>query len=531
MSSPDGLLDRLADPSVFAAACERVELIDTHISRLYLCADRVYKVKRPVDLGFLDFSTLDRRRFFCSEEVRLNQALAPGVCLGVVPVVQTEAGELRVGSTDAPPAEGQIIEWAVEMRRLNAGHMLDRLLDTGVVDNQLMNRLAEKLVDFHRSADTGSGIDQYGAIETVSYNVLENFEQTEMFASSEPGALVSRRLHSFLETEAKRQLGAHREVFDARVRAGRVREGHGDLHAGNICVEHDDLVIYDRIEFSERLRCGDVAVDLAFLAMDLDYRGFRGFSRFLVRRYASLARDEELSLLMPFYKAYRAMVRAKVAAIRSTGSGTTEARQGARLESMRFFHLAATYALPRALVLMCGLPASGKSWLARALARPFEAVQLRSDRRRKQLHHMAPTQSAASAYGQGLYDRDSSDRTYRSLLDSARDYLLRGRTVVVDAAFGEVARRRAMIELATELKVPVVVVHVEAAEEKILERMQRRRQDPDEISDADLEIYRAARARFEAPDAGEANLLSVESEMQPAEVVVGQLLDRLIELR
>ncbi len=528
--TPFELVERLREPGVYSNNVVEVGFLQTHISLLFFAGDRVYKVKKPVDLGFLDFSTLERRRHYCEEEVRLNQALAPGVYLGVVPITEEDDGSLRIAG------QGPVVEYAVEMRRLPQAQMLDRVLERGEIDNEQMRSLAQLLARFHRDAPTGRGVDQYGTPDAVALNVRENFEQTRDFASS-PGETaragartLSPVLHAFLSRRAEAFLAREHELLSSRVAEGRIRDGHGDLHAGNICLPDGGIVVYDRIEFSERFRCSDVACDLAFLAMDLDLLRFRAFSSYLVRCYAELAKDDALELLVRFYKGYRAIVRAKIASIASVARELVAAeREERRLDALRHFHLAASYELPPALVLSCGLPASGKSFAARAIAEPFEAPVFRSDVRRKQLARLAPTQLPPVEYGTGLYSPEMTDRTYASLRDEARATLLRGRTAIVDASFSSERSRRPFVELAAELRVPFVIVELSVPEETIRERLERRAHESGNPSDADLGIYFAMREEYEPPDElGAESLARVDARL-PVEEIVAVAIDRLVE--
>lgn len=518
---------QLRRPEAYPRPPERVSLRETHISYLFFAGERVYKVKKAVDLGFLDFSTLERRRHFCEEEVRLNRRLAPRTYLGVVPITSSDDGALRVGGN------GEAVEWAVEMVRLPEERMLDRLLDRSEIDNSHMNLLADRLVAFHASAATGPGVDEHGSLDGVSFNVLENFEQTRSFAGPlSQQSLVSGRLHEFLEGRARGFLDGERTLLERRVEERRIRDGHGDLWAGNICFVDDGLVIYDCIEFADRLRCGDVACDLAFLAMDLDSRGYRGFARYLAKRYAEEAADEELERLMPFYKEYRAMVRAKVAGIRWAETREEGAPQdAARREAMRYFHLAAAYELGPSVLLTCGLPGTGKSWAARAVARPFEAVFASSDVLRKRIAQVPLHRHQREGWQEGLYAPAMSDQTYDALLDEAKEALAHGRTIVVDATFSTIARRRPFVELARRRDVPLLLLHVTAPEETVARRFEARDEDPEAVSDADLSVYRKAKKSFEPPDElGELQVLSAPSGTECVEELTARVIDRLLLL-
>lgn len=520
----DRLVEDLATASAFPGAAGPVEVLETHISRLFLTAHRVYKVKKPLTLGFLDYSTLERRRGFCHDEVRLNRRLAPATYLGVAPLTLDARGRWRVAG-DGPPRE-----WAVEMRRLPAAEMLDRRLERGEIDNAMLEQIAALLCAFHRAADAGPEVRRHGTPEAVRELIVDNLRELEPFVT-EAGPLPGP-LHRFLAARADAFLGASGALLARRPAEERIREGHGDLHAGNLCLTDGGWVVYDCIEFSRRLRCGDQALDLAFLAMDLDYRGFHAFSDYLVRRYAELAADGELPVLVPFFKAYRAAVRGKVACLRAAGVAG-DARAAARREAAAYFQLAASYDLGPALVLTCGLPATGKSWTARALASRWGAAWLRSDVRRKSLAGLPPTGPGAAGRRVGLYSATMTARTYASLRRRAAELLDRGRGVVVDATFSHAAQRAPFLELARARGVPAYVLHLAASEATVRERLAGRSRDPTDPSDADLDVYLRARESFEPPvEVPAGALLALTTEDASPEDVVGALtLRRIAEER
>jgi uncharacterized protein len=515
------LIRALSLPRAYARVAPgvgRVELVETHISLVFLAGERVYKLKKPVDLGFLDYGDPARREHFCREEVRLNARLAPDTYLGVAPITRAPGAaedELVVRGT------GEVVEHAVEMRRLPAERMLERLLERGEIDNGHMNRLAEVLAAFHAAAATGPGVDEHGRPGSVRRVVLDNFRSLAGHPAIAPPAVLG-----FLEARARAFLDTGSPLLEERVRAGRIREGHGDLHASNICFEPRGLTIYDCVEFSAALRCGDVACDLAFLLMDLDLRGFRAFSGYLAHRYEERSGDEDLHRLLPFYKTYRALVRAKVGAIRAAEPG---AGAGPAERAREYVDLACSYHLPPGLVLMCGLPGTGKSHAAAVLARPFEAAVLSSDVRRRILHGVPAGESRADAYGRGLYTPELKQRTYEALLAEAEKALAHGRTVVVDASFSERAQRAPFVALARRAGAPLALVLVTASEERVRRRLAARASDPKRVSDADLAIHLRARERFEPPDELDpAERLEHVSEEEPLALLPGRLIESWI---
>jgi len=377
-------------------------------------------------------------------------------------------------------------------------------------------------------------VDEHGSVAAITANVQENFAQTRPFVGTpeNPPAggvrTLSPSLHAFLESRARVFLDTQRALFERRVVTGRIREGHGDLHAGNICYLESGPVAYDCIEFNRRFRCADVACDLAFLAMDLDARGFSGFAGYLVHTYARAAKDHELEDLMPFYKAYRAVVRGKVGSM-AAAAMEGDAREEQRLAAMRYFQLATCYDLPPALILMCGLPAMGKTYLARACARPLHAVLLRSDVRRKQLAGIPLTRHEKVGYGGGAYSEEQTAATYRSLLEGAAAALRGGRSAIVDATFATPFLRAPFVDAATRMGKPCWIVHVTASEDLVRERLAQRAADPTEASDADFAVYEHARRSFEPPEeVAETSVVPIESGAQPSEEASALLIDRMI---
>lgn len=533
-TAPDATAPDTDAPDTDAPGAEpRAELVQTHISWVLLGGDRVYKLKQPLDLGFLDYSTLERRRHFCEREVQLNRRLARDTYLGVRPVVVGPDGLARFGAAeDGDPDDGSLIDWAVEMVRLPADRMLERLLERGEVDNRLMDRLAALLADFHRKAATGPGVDEHGGPDALRRRLDLDFDDLADFVGLGPEATLSPTLEGFLRRALDGALATHADLLAARVAQGRVREGHGDLHAGNICCVDEVPLVYDCIEFDPGLRCGDVAADIGFLAMDLDRRGYRGFSRYLVRRYAALTDDRELPGLMPLFKAQRALVRGKVASIRAADASLDDAtRRRERAAARHAFQVAACGLMPPVMVLTCGLPASGKSWLARRLAAPTGALVLRSDVVRKQLAGLAPERSAAAPWGQGLYTPEAIDRTYQVLLDEALAGLDQGRSVIVDATFADAAHRRRFLDAAARLDHPVALVHLDCPEALARQRLAARAADPGEASDADAKVYDRARETFQTPDEVHPALRVDAGPDTPPEVVAGAVIDRCLNRR
>jgi hypothetical protein len=511
---PDELHRALMQPAAYArvvAGASEVTLVETHLSRLYFVRARVFKVKKGVDLGFVDFSTLAKRKAACDDEVRLNRRLAPQTYLGVVPIALAADGTVGVGAPGPP------IEFAVEMERLPAAGMLDQRLARGEIDRAVVELLADTLAGFHRSAERGADVDAFATAEAIGRRVAQNLDETaaagrrldERTGAATPCAppLLVEALRDAFARFVDRQ----RALLARRITERRICEGHGDLHAGNLCLlggapgSPQRVVAFDCIEFSRALRCVDVAADLAFLLMDLDRLGFPAFGADVARLYAERTRDGDLETLLPFYEAHLAAVRAKVAALKGAGSPDPSVQRSSRSESQRFLALAARRILPPALVVTCGLPGSGKSTFGRAVASALHLLDVQSDFERKRLSGLAPQAPTPPEKQARVYSQESTKLTYARLEELARASLRRGRGALLDATFARAAQRAAAAELARRLStperpVPFVLLHCAIDDDEARRRLTGRTTGPGQFSDAGFEVYLQAKAGFEPPD-------------------------------
>ncbi len=471
----------------------QVELRQTHGSYVLLAEDYVYKVKKPVRFAFLDYSTLEKRYHFCQQEVGLNRRLAPGVYLGIVPIIEQE-GSFILGEGTVAAGSWTVAEYAVKMRRLPQERMLDRLLREGKVEKETIHALAQKLVSFHLAAATDQA-PLYGAPEMIGQPLEENFQETEPFI----GQTISEKVFSSVRQYSRCFLAEHRELFKARVRQERVREGHGDLRAEHICLT-DDILIFDCIEFNERLRYCDVASEVAFLAMDLDFLGAPLLSQELVSTYSTVTQDETLPRLLPFYKCYRAYVRGKVESLKSQEKEVSEEeRQRAKTQAKRYFRLAYRYTketLPPALVVVCGLSGTGKSTVARLLGDDTGFQVYNSDVIRKRLAHRPSSMDMSQQYRTGIYSDSFTQLTYNTLVEETGSCLKRNQGVIVDATLKNPEHRRLFLNLAISLGVPILFVECQAEAEEIFRRLKEREQKPEEVSDATWEVYLRQREEF-----------------------------------
>jgi aminoglycoside phosphotransferase family enzyme/predicted kinase len=491
------LIEALSDTHSYPHPVGVVEVRQTHISVVFLAGPYAYKIKKPVDLGFLDFTTLEKRRHFCEEEVRLNHRLAPTVYLGVVPIARTETGLMMDGL-------GEVVEWAVKMVRLPEEATLERRLLRQEVDRELMEALARKVASFHVHARTSEHIAAFGRFDVVAGNALENFQQAE----HQVGVTVSQAVFQRLRTLTETTLARLRPVIEGRAERGVPRDTHGDLHLDHVYYFPErtppaDLVIIDCIEFNERFRFADPVADMAFLVMDLTYHGRRDLATAFADAYLREAEDEDDRALLPFYTAYRAAVRGKVEGLELAEKEIPEAERAAALESSRAHWLLALGELEEPsrrpfLILVGGLPGTGKSTLARALAEHAGGHIIRSDVIRKELGDPPAKRGPAFGFEAGLYDPLSTDRTYAECLRRADALLFEGERVIVDATFRQENRRQAFLNMATRRGVPAVFLFCQADPEVVYLRLKNRAGD---ISDADWSVYLRLAEQWEEPGA------------------------------
>jgi aminoglycoside phosphotransferase family enzyme/predicted kinase len=481
---PERTVEALRRPDAYPPpAPTRVELVTTHISWVFLTDHDVWKLKRPVDYGFLDYTTLERRRHACEEEVRLNERLAPGVYLGVVPVRLGPAGPRLTG-------DGAIVDYAVHMRRLADTASADARLRSGALGHDHLWLVAGALARFYAAA---AETPRYGTVAAIEANLAENFEQVRPF--------VGRFLDAAtLETVRAWQVGLlarHPDRFAARVAGRRIREGHGDLRLEHVYFEDERPLIIDCIEFNERFRMGDVASDVAFLAMELDARGRPDLAGSFLGRFALESDDYDLYDVVDFYLAYRAWVRGKVAAFLAVDPSTPAAKaQRKAEEAQALFARAARYTRPPAspapVVAVGGVIGSGKTVLAEALARALGQPVVSSDRTRKWLAGVGATERAPAA----AYEPAFSDQTFDELLRRAAAVAGSGRGVILDATFRERDLRRRARELAARHGRPFLFVEATCDDATLRERLRRRAAGPS-VSDATESLLARVQAEFE----------------------------------
>src|SRR6266480_2678243 len=498
-----------------------VRSIQTHISWVFIASPFVFKVKKPINLGFADFSTLEKRRHFCQREVELNRRLCPEVYLGVVPIFKTASGFSFNG-------KGEIAEYCVQMKELSRGWFLSELLTKNFVGEAKINRVLSRLDRFYQSQSPSPDIDLWGTPENLKISTDENFAQVEPFA----GKNISPAAFETVRHFTNRFYAVHGELFRERIQQHRIRDCHGDLHLDHIHVTPDILSIFDCIEFNDRFRFIDVANDVAFLAMDFDFEGRSDLGNLLLRNCAREFHDPEMLKLSDFYKCYRALVRAKVETIQATSMKRMKAREHSDAAA-RYFRLALRYAVSGSeplLLAVIGRVGTGKSTVAREMGNELNWPVFSSDQIRKTLAGVPLTRRTPARKRAEVYSRQMTAQTYKELL--ARG-LVAAKTqggAIVDATFSSAANRESFRQKCERARVRFQAVELEVEPGEIEHRLRARNKSIGVISDARLEDLEKLLAAYEAPSQLSPNLITVPADTAIANTVKSVLL-RLTELQ
>jgi len=456
----------------------RIRVVETHISYVVLAGRFAYKIKKAVNLGFLDFSSLEKRRRCCEEEIRLNRRLAPEIYLDVVALTGTPSAP-RIGG------DGEAIEYAVRMHRFPQSGLLDRRLARNAVEPEVIDALADRVAAFHEQAARCPRRAGYGSPDVVREAMAENFRQLRRYL---PGEMHLDLLDG-LERWSEAAGAGLASMMDDRRSAGWVRECHGDLHLGNIALVRGQPLIFDCIEFNADLRWIDVFNEIAFMVMDLEERGRPDYAYRFLDRYLQRTGDYAGLPLLGYYKVYRALVRAKVAAIRGGQEGQA-ARRREMAVCCQYLECARRSMLPRSrfVVLLHGLSGSGKSRVAQILLEARGAVRVRSDVERKRLAGLPPGAASRSPIDGGIYGEETTAATYARLAGLARQVLAAGYPVVIDAASLKAWQRKVFRMLAQELALPFLVIACRAPEDVLRQRVVARARSGNDPSEADSAV-------------------------------------------
>jgi len=504
LTMQEKLVSAMQSAGFFDHPVDSIEMHETHISWVILAGEFAYKIKKSVDFGFLDFSTLQKRHFFCEEELRLNHRFAPQLYLDVVKIC---------GTVDAPVlnGSGEPLEYAVRMRRFPQADLLENLAATGQLTAGHIDRIATLLAGIHAGVARAGAESEFGRVPDIHHWVMENFSHIRSALRCEQ---CDSRLDD-LEVWCRRELEAIRGHLEQRRKGGFIRECHGDLHLGNLALVNGEITPFDCLEFNPKLRWIDVMSEAAFLVMDLQDRGYPEMAYRFLNRYLQDTGDHEGLRVLGYYLVYRALVRAKVAALRYAQSGTQAADSAAALgEYEGYINLATSWVTrPKPfMAIMHGVSGSGKSWLASRLAERAGAIMLRSDVERKRLFGLEANARTDSGVHAGIYSRAASERTYARLEKIADSVLASGLPVIVDAAFLKQDERLRFRRLAEARNVRFGIVHMEVAEPVLVERIRKRSMAGSDPSEAGIAVLQSQLASQE--------LLS-RSEMAAVAIVEG----------
>ncbi len=488
------LIRSLRNPAVYPHGADRFQLIETHISWVFLCGPYAYKLKKALNLGFLDFTTLDKRKFYCQEELRLNGRLAPELYLAVVPITGTPEQPQLGGS-------GAAFEYAVKMRRFPQEALLNHMADRNRLENTHIDQIIAQVADFHQTIPAATAGTRYGDPEQVSAPVHENFAQIRERTHDPRHVQSLDRMNAWAEHEYQTRY----EQFRQRKGLGFIRECHGDMHLGNMAVIDGRPVIFDGIEFNPDLYWIDVMSEAAFLCMDLEDHKKRNFAFRFLNGYLELTGDYAGLRVFRYYLAYRAMVRAKVAVIRFSQEAGRDPQSPAAREFERYLQLALGYTRPQRPVLFIthGLSGSGKSTLSAPLAEIMGAIRIRSDRERQRLFGKGRKEGGAATIDQGVYSNDATRKTYAKLAELAAAVLESGHTAIIDATFLERPQRDSFKRLADRLGAPMRILFFRADAAALQRRIRERQREGRDISEADLSVLEHQLAAYAGLDGDE----------------------------
>lgn len=474
------LIRSLLDTGVWDHETYDLSLVETHISWVILTGPYAYKIKKPVNLGFLDFSTLEKRRFYCHEELRLNRRLAPRLYVDVIAITGEAMRPAINGS-------GPVLDYAVKMVQFPQEAQLDRLLARGALSARHIDELAQRVATFHGNIAIAAPEGPYGEPEQIQQLVLANFDRVLSELRNQDALNRLRALRQWTQQEYQRC----RNSLAVRKQRGFVRECHGDMHLRNIALLDDELVIFDGIEFSDSLRWIDVISEVAFLVMDLDDRKQPQLARRFLNAYLEHTGDYAGIRVARYYLVYRAMVRAMVDAIRARQPGMNETEKRRVLEEYgSYVSLAERYThIPHpALIITCGLSGSGKTTVAQTLLEHYPAIRVRSDVERKRLHGFTAAKRTGSEVDRGLYAPEATSRTYERLAELAGVIVKAGYSVIVDAAFLRREQRTMFHAVAQELRVPFLILDCQAPLETLRGRIRSREREARDPSEATLVV-------------------------------------------
>lgn len=482
------LLNALQQPTFYPHPVKEIKKLETHISWIFLTGDYAYKIKKPVNFGFVDYSTLEKRKHFCEQEVKLNKALTSSVYLDIVTLNKADNGYEING-------KGEVIDYAIKMKEFSQENLLDRLLERNELTTDIVDNIAKQVAGFHMKAERAPTDSPYGKPETVKAPVTENFAQSRELLNTYHIANATYLLPlENLEQESESMFKLIYPVLEERKKDGYIRNCHGDLHLGNITLIDGEPVIFDCIEFNEFFRWTDPMADVGFLLMDFFDRGQEEFGMRFLNTYMIYTGDYEGLLILPYYFAYRAMVRAKIQLFSINPKDSAAKRDQYFVRFSNYMHLAQKY-FERSqpfLLLMHGFSGSGKSTLAVRIAEQTKTIMIRSDVERKRIYQVSPSEKLDDA----AYQADINKKTYEKLLYLTEVITTAGYSVIVDATFLKADQRKLFTDFAVKHKIPFSIIFCEATHPVLEERLNKRNKEAD-FSHADMHVLKKQRESYQ----------------------------------
>lgn len=483
------LIKKLLSSEFYDHPTPNLRLIETHVSWVILTGKYAYKIKKPVNFEFLDFSTLEKRKYYCEEELRLGQQFAPEIYLDVVPITGTNE-QPQINGT------GPILEYAIKMHEFPQEKLLSVLLKQGQLTEKIIDQLGELIADFHKKTSIAPQASRFGLPEEVHAPAMQNFEQIAPLLINPSD--INQLKH--LELWTNKKFKQHYKLFQERKNQGFIRDCHGDLHLANIILYNNKPLLFDRLEFNEDLRWTDVIADLAFLIMDLTEKKQIAFANQLLNTYLYFTEDYQGLTLLPYYLVYRAIVRAKIALFRLAQLGLNDKeRRKIQSEYYNYIKLAEFYTSPSkpCLTITHGLSGSGKTTIAKKVVKYCGAIQINSDIIRKHLFGMSLYADSNSGLNSGLYTAEATKETYTKLKTLTEIIIKGGFTALVDATFLQHSQRTSFYKLAKKLKTPFYILHCQVNHFEIKQRVNDRLKNPERISEANLNILMAQKKILE----------------------------------
>ncbi len=508
MTHSQTLINALSNPTLYDHPVSKLEVIETHISWVILTGSYVYKIKKPLKLGFLDFSTLPLRKKYCEIELRLNRRLAPDYYLSVIPITGSENNPSFSGKSDA-------IEYALKMAQFPQENELDRELDSGNLNQHSMHLIAEKIADFHNKIGIANNTQRFGEPDSIYQSVLNCY--TEIFKHITKKTDI-QRVEKLREWSSS-TFTSLKDTFITRKKNGFIRECHGDLHLRNIAIVNDEVIAFDCIEFNEDLRWNDLMSEIAFLVMDLDDHQRPDLASAFLNRYLELTGDYGGLKALHYYLIYRAIVRAMVCCIRlSQDDISTDEKEKEYKEFLRYIALSETYTQNQKPILYIthGLSGSGKTTASQKLLLAHSVIRVRSDIERKRMNDINEKQRKREGVGQGIYSPSASNETYEKLHQLATKIIDAGFTVIVDATFLKIKQRGKFQQLAEIKNIPYRILNCAASPATMKERIINREKLNTDASDANIAVLESQMTQDEKFTAGEIEcIISVNTEGKP----------------